>query len=178
MLIFVSGGARSGKSTFAEHLVESNSKSGKLHYIATSRLTDFEMKTRISHHQKSRGNQWITWEQPSDLHKLKDHFTDKDTVLLDCLTILTANELFQDNQLQDKVTTHKKIVHGVKKLLHVKLLVIVSNDLFSNGVPRDKGTFTYMKLLGDLHQEIVYMSDLAYQVTHGIPKEMKWKLLC
>ncbi len=177
MLIFVSGGARSGKSTFAEKLVMNGVQYGDLHYIATSTVTDSEMASRIGHHQSSRGDQWITWEQQANLHHLKDHLTTKDSVLLDCLTILTANELFRDGSLQNEITVYHKILHNVNQLLHVKKLVIVSNDLFSNGVHKDESTFVYMKLLGALHQEIVTIADYAYSVTHGIPKLMKGNIL-
>jgi adenosylcobinamide kinase/adenosylcobinamide-phosphate guanylyltransferase len=173
MLIFVSGGARSGKSMFAEQLVLDDDKCSQFHYIATSTVTDPEMKQRISFHRESRGDGWVTWEQPVNIHEVKDNFLEKDCILLDCLTILTANELFQGGTIHSAKAIYYKILDSIQQLQHVKKLVIVSNDLFSGRVPNDEGTFTYMKLLGSLHQEIVRMADQAYQVNLGIPKRIK-----
>ncbi|WP_456279382.1 bifunctional adenosylcobinamide kinase/adenosylcobinamide-phosphate guanylyltransferase [Bacillus sp. AK128] len=171
--MFVSGGARSGKSTFAEQLVEQEANSGPLHYIATSKPTDSEMKDRIIHHQDRRTANWKTWEQPTSINELGRKFSDKDCILLDCLTIWTANELFKNGVIQDGRSVYERILHSIQQFNHVHLLVIVSNDLFSDEVPRDEGSFIYMKLLGSLHQEVVRIADCAYQVTHGIPTKMK-----
>jgi adenosylcobinamide kinase/adenosylcobinamide-phosphate guanylyltransferase len=173
MLIFISGGARSGKSAFAEQLVLQAAEPGHLHYIATSEITDAEMNNRILHHQKRRTDEWGTWEQSTKIDELAPQFSKKDCVLLDCLTILTANELFQGGNRQCEHTVRTKLIHSIEQFNHVKVLVIVSNDLFSGQLPRDEGSFIYMKLLGSLHQEIVRMADCAYQVNHGIPKKMK-----
>jgi adenosylcobinamide kinase/adenosylcobinamide-phosphate guanylyltransferase len=173
MLIFVSGGARSGKSTFAEQLMLNDDKCGQLHYIATSLVTDPEMKQRISLHRESRADGWVTWEQSGNIHELKENFLEKDCILLDCLTILTANELFQGGTVRSEKAIYNKVLHSIKQLQHANKFVVVSNDLFSGRIPNDEGTFTYMKLLGSLHQEIVRMADQAYQINNGIPKRMK-----
>jgi adenosylcobinamide kinase/adenosylcobinamide-phosphate guanylyltransferase len=173
MLIFVSGGARSGKSTFAEQLVVQAAKPGHLHYIATSEITDAEMKYRILHHQERRTDEWTTYEQSANIIELATQFTKKDCILLDCLTILTANELFHGGVIQSANTIYEKMIHGIKQFAHVKMFVIVSNDLFSGKLPDDEGSLLYMKLLGSLHQEIVRNVDCAYQVNFGIPKKMK-----
>jgi adenosylcobinamide kinase/adenosylcobinamide-phosphate guanylyltransferase len=174
MIVFVSGGVRSGKSSFAENLLANQPFEGKRHYIATSYVTDQEMENRIIHHQKNRGNDWITWEQPHSIDTIVDNFSSEDLVLIDCLTILTANELFKDGKVYSERRVHNEILRSISILdQKVKQIVVVSNDLFSNGVPQDEGTFIYMKVLGLLHQEIVKLSNQAYQVSYGIPKQMK-----
>ncbi|MBM7661187.1 adenosylcobinamide kinase/adenosylcobinamide-phosphate guanylyltransferase [Bacillus mesophilus] len=173
MLVFVSGGARSGKSTFAEQLVANVAAPGNLHYIATSEVTDAEMKSRIFHHQERRTGDWTTWEQPTNMIELAPKFSTDDCILLDCLTILTANELFHGGVIQSANKVYEKMIHSIKQFHTVKMFVIVSNDLFSDKLPDDEGSLLYMKLLGSLHQEIVRTADYAYQVNYGIPKKMK-----
>lgn len=174
MLVFVSGGVRSGKSSFAEKYILNLSDDRMKHYIATSVITDQEMKERIERHKRERSESWITWEKPMDIGELNAHFNNEDVVLLDCLTILTANELFKDNNLVSPNIVFKKIVSEIDTIQqHVRLLLVVSNDIFSSGISTDTGTFTYMKLLGALHQELVNKSTSSYQVIHGLTKQMK-----
>jgi adenosylcobinamide kinase/adenosylcobinamide-phosphate guanylyltransferase len=132
------------------------------------------MEERIHQHKENRGMEWITWEQPYSLDLVANVFTQEDLILIDCLTILTANELFKGGTVQNVSRVHNKIINDIKLLEQkVKFLVIVSNDLFSGGVPTDSGTFLYMKLLGALHQDIAKLSSTVYQVSYGIPKLMK-----
>jgi adenosylcobinamide kinase / adenosylcobinamide-phosphate guanylyltransferase len=171
MLVFISGAVRSGKSTFAEQVVRKYvRKDGQAQYIATSIRMDDEMDERITHHREQRmqGNiRWQTWEQPRNIHELT--FRKEDVVLLDCLTILTANELFY--HVED---VFNRIYEGIT---HIKeqcsTLIIVSNEIFSEGLPEGEMTRHYMKLLGKLHQQIVADADEAYVVVHGIARKMK-----
>jgi adenosylcobinamide kinase / adenosylcobinamide-phosphate guanylyltransferase len=173
MLIFVSGAVRSGKSTFAESLVKQYTT--RAQYIATSIRVDDEMDERIAHHREQRTQGeicWQTWEQPRHLHELI--FQQKDVVLLDCLTILTANELFYDRENIVDEDVFTRIYNGI---LHItaqcSVLVIVSNEIFYEGIPDDVMTRQYVRLLGKLHQAIVRDADEAYVVKHGIATKMK-----
>ncbi|GGE55348.1 bifunctional adenosylcobinamide kinase/adenosylcobinamide-phosphate guanylyltransferase [Priestia taiwanensis] len=168
MLIFISGAVRSGKSTFAESFVKNYATEAK--YIATSIRIDDEMSDRIVHHQKQRAEgdiKWQTWEQPCNLTELTFH--EDDVVLLDCLTILTANELFHDDE--DALARIYKGVSHVKT--QCKLLIVVSNEVFQEGIPEDEMTREYMYVLGKLHQQLVQDADEAYLVVHGIATKMK-----
>lgn len=181
MLIFVSGGVRSGKSSFAEQMASKIVDHGDgLHYIATSIRYDYEMDKRIKKHQEDRKRnalEWRTWEQPTNLQILIDEFTKKDVVLIDCLTTLLGNELFSDDCWQDD--------HAIKRLYQrlietfeafkqdTKATIIVSNEVFNSGVPKDKGSFLYMKMLGSIHQVLSEMADQAFLVECGIPQLMK-----
>lgn len=181
MLIFVSGGVRSGKSTFAEHIaVRLADCNGRLHYVATSERYDTEMDKRIEKHRQDRarsGLLWRTWEQSTNLHNIVGQFTAVDVVLIDCLTTLLGNELFHDNRWQDE--RHLKSLFqqlmstiGAYKQ-KTKATIIVSNEIFHNGVPKDSGSFVYMKMLGNIHQAITGIADQAYLVECGIPHLMK-----
>jgi adenosylcobinamide kinase/adenosylcobinamide-phosphate guanylyltransferase len=177
MIVFISGGVRSGKSGVAEQYVRQFASSeNPVHYIATAQITDEEMQKRIMHHQQERARQslrWITWEQPYELHAIVDRFTEQDVILLDCLTNLLANELFWDEGWRKEEICFQKarrIFEAIQQLgNNSKALIIVSNELFHGGVPEDPGTFRFMKMLGWLHQEIVAISSLAILVQNGIP---------
>jgi adenosylcobinamide kinase / adenosylcobinamide-phosphate guanylyltransferase len=176
MIVFISGGVRSGKSRIAETYVQKLAAPGSsLHYIATARASDDEMKQRIDHHQKRRKKQsmkWITWEQPVRLDKLIPVFTKSDVVLLDCITNWLANELFADESWQKEANCFHKArqMWGALQQLEkaCKALIIVSNELFSGGVPDDLGTYHFMKTLGWLHQQIVANAQIAILVQNGI----------
>lgn len=177
MLIFVTGGVRSGKSTFAEKLARSIGGIS-LNYIATSMETDYEMKSRIKRHQQMREKQdrkWTTYEQPIDIQKVSSYFSKKDTVLLDCLTILLSNELFLRSGNRTNKETMDHILFGVSSVKKAcGTLIIVSNELFQEG-QHDRGTpvHTYVSLLGKLHQELVQKADYAYLVENGVPIRKK-----
>lgn len=176
MIVFISGGVRSGKSQIAETYVQKlATPESSLHYIATARALDDEMKQRIDHHQKRRKKQpmkWITWEQSVRLDKLIPVFTKSDVVLLDCITNWLANELFADESWQKEANCFHKarqmwiVLQQLEKAC--KALIIVSNELFSGGVPDDLGTYHFMKTLGWLHQQIVANAQIAILAQNGI----------
>ena len=93
-IILCSGGARSGKSEFAEQLALS--LTGRKTYVATGQAFDEEMKDRIKKHQERRGTEWDNFEIPLHLHEnWKKISAVSDIILIDCLTMFTANHLFE-----------------------------------------------------------------------------------
>lgn len=176
-LIFITGGARSGKSTFAERTAASLAKKERcsLRYIATSRPADEEMEQRIRRHKEQRmesGFEWKTWECPTDLNAVVSHFGPKDIVLLDCLTILLANELFSDRHKEEQVM--EAILPPIADLKNrCRALVIVSNEVLNEPLQGQLPTLTYARLLGRLHRELVQRAAAAYLVEAGIPVLMK-----
>ncbi|MFA1821987.1 bifunctional adenosylcobinamide kinase/adenosylcobinamide-phosphate guanylyltransferase [Virgibacillus oceani] len=177
-LIFVTGGVRSGKSSFAEEYAasEANTKAGNLHYIATSKPADEEMVNRIKRHQRDRersGTAWKTWEWPVDLHEIVPHFKQSDIVLLDCLTILLSNELFRykdPGESCDKKKIYDAIIDGIVQLTNVvNTLIIVSNEVLTEPMSDEKVVKSYSHLLGKLHQAMVNRAEKAYLVEAGIP---------
>lgn len=175
-LILITGGARSGKSTFGEKITSSLAKKegNSLHYIATSRPSDEEMQQRIHRHKEQRnisGFVWKTWECPRGLKAIVSHFGPKDIVLLDCLTILLANELFSDRK-NDQVT--ESILQPIDDLKQCcRALVVVSNEVLNEPLPDDPLIQTYARLLGNLHRELVKRASAAYLVEMGVPVLMK-----
>lgn len=178
-IVFISGGARSGKSTFAEQLAQRYQ--GDLHYIATARVTDEEMDVRIKRHQTERQcgeRPWTTWECPVDIHSLAYKFHPTDIVLIDCMTILVANELFRHEGANQSEQSSSRVILSIKKGIEaiarkVQLLIIVSNEVLYDGVSNDPVVHTYQQTVGRLHQEIVKRSRYAYTVEAGVPILMK-----
>lgn len=182
-LIFITGGARSGKSAFAEKYAQklSGASGSNLHYIATAKATDEEMTERIKRHQNDRAESkipWITWEAPIDIYKLAPKFTSQDVVLLDCLTILLTNELFSDTKEGELGTIkdgiYSRILEGlclIRREVHT--LVIVSNEVLFTPLNDSPVVEVYAELIGRLHQELVHQSTEAYLVEMGVPIQMK-----
>ncbi|WP_257985349.1 bifunctional adenosylcobinamide kinase/adenosylcobinamide-phosphate guanylyltransferase [Bacillus sp. V5-8f] len=188
-LIFVSGGVRSGKSSFAEKLAISHSTNigGRLIYIACGKSGDPEMKERIARHKSDREtgfHKWSTFEYPVSIENAVPHIDPKSVVLLDCLTTLLNNEMFParggfDEWKSDDflVSVKRAIMSGIQKIREqAACFIIVSNEvlhepIIDQGVPR-----AYAKMIGGLHQEIVSKSDQAYSIEAGCAWLMKGEL--
>lgn len=181
--IFISGGVRSGKSTFAEKLAAEIAVKarGKLHYIAAGQASDKEMKERIERHQKGRLESklgWKTWEQHRNLGEIAESFSAGDVVLLDCLTTLLNNEFFLEGEKWEDPDFQKRIImsitEGVDQIKNrCHTLILVSNEVLNEPVGRSELVFTYGKILGRLHQLMVKKANRAFLVEAGIPKSMK-----
>lgn len=174
MITFVCGGARSGKSQFAENMALklTKQKSGNLYYLATARKSDEEMVERILIHQKDRGETWSTLEEPYDVEKVLMSCSTHDVILIDCLTIWLSNVMFGRHygleKLEDEVSNW---IHLARKRQFS--LVVVSNEV-NEGTPfADQFVFTYIYFLQKLHQLLVTQADAAVQVQAGIP--IYWK---
>ncbi|WP_164462149.1 bifunctional adenosylcobinamide kinase/adenosylcobinamide-phosphate guanylyltransferase [Bacillus sp. FJAT-42376] len=175
MLIFVSGGVRSGKTSFAERLAkEAAGKKGKLNYIAAGRAADQEMVERIAKHQQERFSSalpWHTYEQPRDLHLLSSQFTKNDIVVVDCLTTWLNNEMFSANPPEE---VSKHLLMGIQSLERAcSVLILVSNELFYDAQPYSKTVLAYQAALGEIHQDAVRKAQSAFLVENGIPVLMK-----
>ncbi|MBM4763260.1 bifunctional adenosylcobinamide kinase/adenosylcobinamide-phosphate guanylyltransferase [Bacillus sp. B15-48] len=182
-IIFITGGVRSGKSSFAEKMaVEMVGDTGKqLHYIATGQASDYEMEARIAKHKKDRlesGFYWNTWEQSFQLEKIEDVFNMEDIVLLDCLTTLLNNEFFQgEDQWRDRLFQQQLIGSVLKAVTTIasncQALIVVSNEVLNDVIVDDELVLTYQKMLAVLHHEMVKMAKKAFLVESGFPLLMK-----
>jgi len=176
-LIFITGGVRSGKTSFAEQLAIQFAEREDLHlcYLATGIVTDAEMQERVKSHQQTRANyqrQWETVEQAANLHIIERKFSQKDVVLLDCLTTLVSNELF----LQSGSNWSKALLWELKEKIETAVIklsqtcryfIIVSNEVFYEPMQAPL-LLAYGWLLGSLHQTFVARADKAYLVENGL----------
>lgn len=166
MMTVVTGGSGSGKSAFAEDKVLSFGP-GKRIYIATMHPYDEESKKRVKRHQEMRsGKGFETVECYTGLKKLK--LTENSVVLLECMSNLAANEMFEENGAGKN--TVEEILDGVKKLKQqVRHLVIVTNEIFSEAASYEGDTVRYQEYLGNINQSLGKMADEVVEVVYGIP---------
>lgn len=167
MVIAVTGGAASGKSAFAEKLCLS--LGGRVAYIATMRPFGEDAQRRIARHLALReGKGFATVEQYRDIGALADREIAADTLLIECLSNLTANEMFEPEGGQEHAA--QRILSGIKRLIAAyQNLVIVTNDIGGDGIAYEEGTTRYIEQLGLLNQRLFQLADLGYEVVCGIP---------
>ncbi|MEO0497298.1 MAG: bifunctional adenosylcobinamide kinase/adenosylcobinamide-phosphate guanylyltransferase [Pseudomonadota bacterium] len=170
MITFVLGGARSGKSVFAENLVKANA--GSLAYIATGQAWDREMKTRIELHQERRADRWRTIEAPTDL-KAGLEAADGLPVLLDCLTLWVTNMMMRGERDPDFSMDAAFADLEAALAATRSHVVIVSNEVGQGIVPDNKMARQFRDHAGTLHQRIAAMADEVYFVTAGLPQKLK-----
>ncbi len=171
MMILVTGGSSSGKSAWAENrLMELG---GRRIYAATMIPWDEECRERIIKHREMRkGKGFQTVECPVDLHETEG-FEGKD-VLLECLSNLTANEMYRQDIRQEKGDPEKRILQGLACLkAKARNLVVVTCEVFSDGENYTEETMEYRDLLGRLNRKAAAMADEAVEVVCGIPVRLK-----
>ena len=171
MRVLIFGGAGSGKSEYAEQLACQLGREGQLVYLATMSARDPESLARIQRHRLQRaGNGFTTIERPSGLARLQ---LPLDSVaLLEDLSNLAANELFLEGQ-ESKLALQEMqagISHLERQARH---LIVVGNDLFSDGVAYDAGTQEYLHLLAQLQSWLAGRFDQVIEVVCGLP--VVWK---
>lgn len=166
MIILVTGGSGSGKSAFAEDLAVQLEKEEKI-YLATMYANDKESLKRIQRHQTMRREKkFQTIECPINLRKLP--IMKGRTILLECLSNLAANELYLEKGAKENTVTC--ILEGINNLKNsCKNMIIVSNEVFSDGILYTEETINYLNCLGRLNREIALFSDKVIEVVCAIP---------
>jgi adenosylcobinamide kinase/adenosylcobinamide-phosphate guanylyltransferase len=174
-LIFILGGARSGKSTYAQKLAE---RSGRpVAFIATAQAGDEEMSARITKHRADRPAEWTTLEIQRDIAAyLRAHPAQAGLYLLDCMTLLVSNILFQytegETSDEQKATdTVKEEVEGLLAYIRAQKAdwIIVSNEVGLGLVPPYPLGRIYRDLLGMANQRLAAVADEVYMLMAGIP---------
>lgn len=165
MLILVTGASASGKSEFAENLTAE--LGSDLTYIATMKPSDAESGARIARHRKMRAKKGFkTVERYTDIKNLEI----RGTALLECMSNLLANEMFGGTG----ANAAEEITKGIESLIkQLDNLVIVTNEIFSDGVEYDRDTKIYMKRLGTLNCKIAKAAGAVYEVMSGVPVKIK-----
>ena len=165
--IFITGGVRSGKSAFAEKLVQNLGQPAA--YVATSVAFDDEMNDRITRHQKDREQQYFDWTLYEMPYTLTREVT-QPVVLFECVTTWLTNMLF----LQQHANPVPLFKQWVKQLLKEgKTVVIVSNEVLDGGLTTYEQTNTYLQTIGELHVWLVETSTAAYELNNRIVKQWK-----
>ena len=168
MLVFISGGVRSGKSTLGEKM-SGEIALGKKYYLATSEIYDDEIAERVRLHKLQRKDKgFTTVEKSTQIGDIAHLFKKQDTVLLDCLGTLLANEMFGSDKIENPNETVVRIYEDIKKINESsENLIIVSNDVFSDGCRYQDSVIQYIDALALLHWEIVELADEAIECVSG-----------
>ena len=193
-LIFVTGGAKSGKSKFAEEmLLKLNNGKQKNIYLATSLIFDEEMKEKIRLHKKRRKNDWFTVETYKNFENELNNFFEnndkiKNNILVDCLTNMITNIIFENQNIdwdnfekklyiQTLEKLNKDVEHSVIELLNVadqfENAIIVSNELGMGLVPSYPLGRYFREIAGKMNQIVAETADEVYLVVSGIPMKIK-----
>lgn len=175
-MTLIMGGSGSGKSAYAEDYVVSLSEKKKKYYIATMQIYDDEGEKKIERHRMLRsGKGFFTIEQPVDIKKAVEKMENGEkTALLECVSNLTANEMFSEEVPGTAEVITEKIVGGIVSLSEqLSHLVIVSNNIFEDGKEYDETTMAYIRAMGRINQKLAELADEVVEVVVGIPLVVK-----
>lgn len=189
----MTGGSGSGKSAYAESLLYSCE--GIRYYIATMQIYDAEGEKKVERHRKLRaGKGFLTIESPMNVGKIRfacageagqaqyrqeaemkvQGNAEKKSALLECMSNLTANEMFTKDGMKSEEEVVEKIVSEIQTLSQkLDNLVIVTNNVFEDGVIYDAGTMEYLRALGRINAALARLADRVAEVVVGIPVELK-----
>jgi adenosylcobinamide kinase / adenosylcobinamide-phosphate guanylyltransferase len=166
-VVLVLGGARSGKSRFAEGLA-----AGEKHYVATAQAFDDEMRDRITVHQAQRGDGWVTHEAVTDLTDVLSRvMADGRFVLVDCLTLWLSNVMLAEQDWRgglDALLTHLRDGRGT--------VVLVSNEVGMGLVPETPLGRAFRDAQGIVNQRVAEVADRVVFVAAGLPLALKGTL--
>lgn len=180
-IIFITGGARSGKSAFAQETAE---KYKEVAYIATAPVTDAEMEERVRLHQASRPQNWATVEAQTDLPGVFEN-SGYNVFLVDCLTVYIANAVVGvvdedaeliDTRVQDETEEH--IMREVGRMIEIvrekdMTAIIVSNEVGMGVVPAYPMGRMFRDVVGRANKLVAAAADEAYLVVSGIAMKLK-----
>jgi adenosylcobinamide kinase/adenosylcobinamide-phosphate guanylyltransferase len=176
-IILLLGGARSGKSHYAQQLA--GQLGDKVLFVATGEPLDEEMQARIAEHRKNRPKSWRTLEIPSGISKgIEKRICDAEVVVIDCLTLLVSN-LLRDEP--DYPEAEKRVTSEINQLIAVmdKLdasFVIVSNEVGMGLVPETKLGRIYRDLLGKANQLLASHATEVYLMVACLPVRVKGQI--
>jgi adenosylcobinamide kinase/adenosylcobinamide-phosphate guanylyltransferase len=166
----VLGGARSGKSAFAEQLVGASEKPI---YFATAEASDEEMIERIRRHRARRAARWITVEEPLELvSSLSQHVSPQSAVLVDCLTVWLGNLIHAGRNIDTETNALVELLPTLGGGV-----VFVSNEVGMGIVPENKMARDFRDQAGRLHQALAARADSVYLVVAGIATTLKGNAL-
>lgn len=171
MIHLILGGSGSGKSSYAESEAVRLRENRTLYYLATMQVYGEEGRKKVERHRNLRaGKGFLTQECPVDLADVCAQMDVGSVALLECISNLTANEMFRGEQIAAVDDVVEKIEQDVKRVAaQVKHLVIVSNNVFEDGIAYEKETMQYLEALGRINVRLARMADRVTEVVVGIP---------
>ena len=177
MMILVIGGCGSGKSSYAEEVVCSVSEEDmKKYYLATMQIFDEEGRKKVERHRKLRsGKGFLTIEQPTEIGRsIEKMDAGRKIVLLECISNLTANEMFAGETPKLEMQVVQSVISDLEQLRkNTTNLVVVSNNVFEDGIVYEQTTMDYIHAMGEINQRLAAMADQVVEVVAGIPVVIK-----
>ena len=196
MMVLVVGGSGSGKSSYAEKVTVSLAQESvkeitksentslsdfklnipKKYYLATMQVFDDEGRKKVDRHRKLRnGKGFFTIEQPVRISSALEKMEDGDrAVLLECISNLTANEMFSEKKTMTEIQVTENVIRDIKMLKEqTNHLVVVSNNIFEDGITYDETTTKYIRAMGKINQKLAALADRVVEVVAGIPVTLK-----
>ena len=176
MITLILGGARSGKSSFAEKIAYSNGQE-KVIYLATAEIKDDEMAKRVALHQKNRPQSWKTIEESYKVSKVLSDLKQGRVILLDCITILVSNLLLK---LEDETAEAKEanIMAEMEKIVKTAndrdlKLIMVSSEVGMGIIPSNSLGREYRDIAGRVNQYLAHKAEEVYLTCAGLPLAIK-----
>ncbi|MBI2487773.1 MAG: bifunctional adenosylcobinamide kinase/adenosylcobinamide-phosphate guanylyltransferase [Deltaproteobacteria bacterium] len=166
--MLITGGVKSGKSSYALRLAREIDKEEKL-FIATARPIDAEMRDKIENHKRERGSNFKTIEAPIRLGDALSEFNSS-TVIIDCLTLWLSN-LFYEVKKKEKPREIESFIGALKEFRGNA--IIVTNEVGWGIIPGDEISRKYQSDLGSLNQKVAEVCDEVYVMISGIPLRIK-----
>ncbi|MDE7415870.1 MAG: bifunctional adenosylcobinamide kinase/adenosylcobinamide-phosphate guanylyltransferase [Lachnospiraceae bacterium] len=177
MMVLVIGGSGSGKSSYAEKTAVSLAQAGmKKYYLATMQVFDDEGRKKVEKHRDLRnGKGFFTIEQPTRISDALEKMEDGErAVLLECISNLTANEMFSEEKAKTEIQVTGNVIRDIKMLKdQTNHLVVVSNNVFEDGITYDEATTKYIQAMGKINQKLAALADRIVEVVAGIPVIIK-----
>ncbi len=183
-LYFVTGGARSGKSTFAQRMAEASGR--PVTFIATMEPLDEELEARVARHRETRPASWTTIEAPRDLVAALRSTPTGSCVLIDCISLWVTNWLMglgdppalaDLDQLESELDAHVRSLLAVQAAREGEL-IIVTNEVGGGVVPPTPLGRAYRDLLGRVNQQLSLEASRAWLLVAGraleLPSPAEW----
>lgn len=168
VVTLVLGGARSGKSRYAEQMVEAQ---GRGLYLATAEPMDAEMRTRIARHQARRGDIWETIEAPGDLVGALSREARPDRpILVDCLTLWLSYVMFHGLPAEQE---SRKLMDLLQSGALRGPVVFVSNEIGLGVIPGNEVSRAFVDAQGELNQQVAKRANRVVLVAAGLPQVLK-----
>ena len=175
--ILITGGARSGKSSYAQTLA---GKSGeKVLFVATAEARDDEMRQRIEMHKANRPASWTTLETPTNVGKnIRENVKNNRIVLLDCITLLVNAIFNQFGENLDEEKIEEAVIKEINELIECmknpdKEFIIVTNEVGLGLVPANEAGRFYRDILGKANSMLAAACDEVYLMVSGLPVKLK-----
>ena len=170
-IVFITGGARSGKSSFALKLAKAE-KGARVAFVATCQALDDEMSDRIRRHKRSRPVSWKTFEAPLDLAPvLKKAIFRHPVIIVDCLTLMVSNLMMREEKEKRITARFRKALQVLKK--SDSLVIIVSNEVGLGIVPENGLAREFRDIAGRINQIAAQEAEAVYFTVSGIPWRIK-----